>query len=389
MAHFIESKIHTAFVKKAIRNNWTLTRLISVVILGVEGFNIVRVIFFSPSGLTTLNNWIYFLFYSSLFLAAAAFLLADGLLGRRLSSKVRYRILQFVGSFFVIWQALFAVYDLSSLLSVGKISGVVALVAFAALYMMRPVYAVVNILAGYAIILAYLFTLNDPGTVLNYSIVGLMTLVIYFAQYDRVCTELNQAARIKQMDRDMEEIREKLRRQQELRIRELEKEVSMDTFTGTLNKTALENYGVRRLGQTAPQERLAMLILDVDDFKAINDTCGHRAGDHVLVQLGRLMNTLAPEGCQVGRLGGDEFAAIFDPPCTRLEVESYARQLSAALRTIEWEGRPMSIGCSIGVAACPGGTAYSALYAAADQALYQAKRQGKGRCCIDPAAGLP
>ena len=68
----------------------------------------------------------------------------------------------------------------------------------------------------------------------------------------------------------------------------------------------------------------------MDDFKNINDTYGHQAGDHVLLQLGRRMKDLAPAHCRVGRLGGDEFAAIFEPPCTRAAVEVYAARLLAA-----------------------------------------------------------
>lgn len=163
------------------------------------------------------------------------------------------------------------------------------------------------------------------------------------------------------------------------RILELEREVSLDAFTRTLNKTALESYGTRRLAQLEPRQQMVLLILDMDDFKTINDTYGHQAGDHVLVQLASLMNALAPARCRVGRLGGDEFAAIFDPPCTRYTAENYAARLIEAVRRIEWEGKPLPAACSIGIAACPGGGAYDALYAAADKALYEAKRQGKGR----------
>ena len=345
--------------------------------------------------------------------------------------------------------------------------------------------------------LAYLVTLNDPGAVLNYVIMGMMTLVIYFARYHGICIELTQAGRIEDINRALEETEEQFRlsseqydlllrqgnliafrwdikedvirfspawkdvfdlpqqidhirdkvetgrrlndqqkktllhclteayatsayQKQEVllpvkggkerwfevhiafqhgrdgqpvvgvgllfdimdqkdRILELEREVSLDAFTRTLNKTALESYGTRRLAQLEPRQQMVLLILDMDDFKTINDTYGHQAGDHVLVQLASLMNALAPARCRVGRLGGDEFAAIFDPPCTRYTAENYAARLIEAVRRIEWEGKPLPAACSIGIAACPGGGAYDALYAAADKALYEAKRQGKGR----------
>ena len=520
MPRHIQPQIRPAFVEQAVRSNWALIKVISVFAVGVELFNIIRVIFYSPSGLTTPNNWTYFAFYASLFLAAAVFLCADALGSRRLALKVRYSILKCAGSFFVLWQALFAAFDLSTSLSVGKISGVATMVAFAALFLMEPLYAVVNITAGYLIMLAYLVTLNDPGAVLNYVIMGMMTLVIYFARYHGICIELTQAGRIEDINRALEETEEQFRlsseqydlllrqgnliafrwdikedvirfspawkdvfdlpqqidhirdkvetgrrlndqqkktllhclteayataayQKQEVllpvkggkerwfevhiafqhgrdglpvkggkerwfevhiafqhgrdgqpvvgvgllfdimdqkdRILELEREVSLDAFTRTLNKTALESYGTRRLAQLEPRQQMVLLILDMDDFKTINDTYGHQAGDHVLVQLASLMNALAPARCRVGRLGGDEFAAIFDPPCTRYTAENYAARLIEAVRRIEWEGKPLPAACSIGIAACPGGGAYDALYAAADKALYEAKRQGKGR----------
>ena len=459
MPRHIQPQIRPAFVEQAVRSNWALIKVISVFAVGVELFNIIRVIFYSPSGLTTPNNWTYFAFYASLFLAAAVFLCADALGGRNLSLKVRYGILQFAGSFFVLWQALFAAFDLSTSLSVGKISGVATMVAFAALFLMEPLYAVVNITAGYLIMLAYLATLNDPGAVLNYVIMGMMTLVIYFARYHGICTELTQAGRIEDINRALEETEEQFRlsseqydlllRQGNLiafrwdikedvirfspawkdvfdlpqqidhirdkvetgqRLNDQQKKTLLHCLTEAYATAAYQKQevllpvkggkerwfevhiafqhgrdgqpvvGVGLLfAQLEPRQQMVLLILDMDDFKTINDTYGHQAGDHVLVQLASLMNALAPARCRVGRLGGDEFAAIFDPPCTRTTAENYAARLIEAVRRIEWEGKPLPAACSIGIAACPGGGAYDALYAAADKALYEAKRQGKGR----------
>ena len=174
---------------------------------------------------------------------------------------------------------------------------------------------------------------------------------------------------------------------QKNRILELEKEASMDAFTRTLNKAAFESYGARRLAGLAPGEELALLILDMDDFKGLNDTYGHQAGDHVLVCLSGQMKALAPPRCQIGRMGGDEFAVLFDPPCAGQAAGDYAARLIDAVRAIEWEGRPLSVGCSIGIALGGAGASYEDLYAAADRALYEAKRQGKD--CWQMAAAAP
>ena len=372
MPRLIEPQIRPAFIERAVRSNWTLMRMVSVFAIVVELFNMGRVLFGTEARLGTLNNRIYFGFYASLFLAGAAFLAIDVLLRARLSLRARYRMVLTAGSVFVLWQVLFAIHDISRSISIGKISAVTSLVAFAALFLMEPIYAVANIAGCYAILLAFLSTLGDGGAVLNYLIVAALSLVIYFARLHDVCTELTQAGIIQDMHRQK-------------RIAELEKELRMDNFTRTLNKTALASYTVRRLAELPPGEELAMLILDMDDFKVINDTYGHLAGDSVLVQLAGLMNELAPDRARVGRLGGDEFAVVFNPPDAEAAACAYARQLLEAVPRITWNGETVPAACSIGIAVCGRGTDYAVLYDAADKALYQAKHEGKGRCCLAAA----
>ena len=372
MPRLIEPQIRPAFIERAVRSNWTLMRMVSVFAIAVELFNMGRVLFGTEARLGTLNNRIYFGFYASLFLAGAAFLAIDVLLRARLSLRARYRMVLTAGSVFVLWQVLFAIHDISRSISIGKISAVTSLVAFAALFLMEPIYAVANIAGCYAILLAFLSTLGDGGAVLNYLIVAALSLVIYFARLHDVCTELTQAGIIQDMHRQK-------------RIAELEKELRMDNFTRTLNKTALASYTVRRLAELPPGEELAMLILDMDDFKVINDTYGHLAGDSVLVQLAGLMNELAPDRARVGRLGGDEFAVVFNPPDAEAAACAYARQLLEAVPRITWNGETVPAACSIGIAVCGRGTDYAVLYDAADKALYQAKHEGKGRCCLAAA----
>lgn len=374
MPRLIEPQIRPAFIERAVRSNWTLMRMVSVFAIAVELFNMGRVLFGTEARLGTLNNRIYFGFYASLFLAGAAFLVIDVLLRERLSLRARYRMVLTAGSVFVLWQVLFAIHDISRSISIGKISAVTSLVAFAALFLMEPLYAVANIAGCYAILLTFLSTLGDGGAVLNYLIVAALSLVIYFARLHDVCTELTQAGIIQDMHRQK-------------RIAELEKELRMDNFTRTLNKTALASYAARRLAELPPDEELAMLILDMDDFKVINDTYGHLAGDSVLVQLAGLMNELAPDRARVGRLGGDEFAVVFNPPDAEAAACAYARQLLEAVPRITWNGETVPAACSIGIAVCGRGTDYAVLYDAADKALYQAKHEGKGRYCL--AADAP
>ena len=168
---------------------------------------------------------------------------------------------------------------------------------------------------------------------------------------------------------------------QKERIRKLEQEVQMDLFTGLLNKTAIERSGERKLKMLRRGELLAALILDMDDFKDINDTFGHPAGDSVLKEVAAVIQEKAPAGAQVGRIGGDEFMALLITG----DLEAfcaYAEALIEAVSRIRWQGRDVGAGCSIGLAAAgPEETSYGNLYRKADNALYQAKQRGKKQIC--------
>lgn len=126
---------------------------------------------------------------------------------------------------------------------------------------------------------------------------------------------------------------------------------------------------------------LAFLLLDVDDFKRINDNHGHQVGDQVLCQLARCGASLLRRGDLFGRIGGEEFAALF-PYCRPEEALQIAERLQRSIRRLVFnaEDRPFRITVSQGLVSLrPDDTSLSALYARADEAMYQAKRQGKDR----------
>ncbi len=161
----------------------------------------------------------------------------------------------------------------------------------------------------------------------------------------------------------------------------LEREIQMDTFTGLLNKNAIEIYGKRKLRELKHGETLTMLILDMDNFKNINDSYGHPCGDHVLKEVANLICQAAPKGSRAGRIGGDEFMVLLTGPESVQGAEQLAENLVRQIRYIQCKEIGMDISCSIGIASAQAGEAYSTLYDAADQALYQAKEQGKNRVC--------
>lgn len=167
--------------------------------------------------------------------------------------------------------------------------------------------------------------------------------------------------------------------EQKRRVDQLETEIQMDLFTGLLNKTSVEHYGERRLAELQDGEKMLMLILDMDDFKNINDRFGHPVGDYVIREIASLMRKHAPVGARIGRIGGDEFIAL---TVSRDETafEGYADTLLRETAEIRWKGTDISSSCSIGIASVSSsGKTYAELYRKADQALYEAKNRGKGQ----------
>lgn len=132
------------------------------------------------------------------------------------------------------------------------------------------------------------------------------------------------------------------------------------------------------------QHDLALVMLDLDHFKLLNDTFGHQGGDTVLIETAKTIDSLLRMGDLFGRYGGEEFAVIL--PNTDLqgaeEVAERIRQ-SIAKNTIHYQDRTISVTASIGVAVIDGDDArYEDLISNADLALYEAKSAGRNRVCL-------
>jgi two-component system, cell cycle response regulator len=166
------------------------------------------------------------------------------------------------------------------------------------------------------------------------------------------------------------------------------KELSLrDSLTGLYNRRVLEEILHLEENRRKPSH-LSILILDVDDFKIINDTFGHPAGDQVLNAIGKLLSDNTRKENIVARYGGEEFALLLTN--TGLDTALHiAERLRSKLGEQEFifSGRKVRLSVSIGVAHNEGDALYKeSLMSRADQALYQAKRSGKNRvCCHEPA----
>ena len=125
----------------------------------------------------------------------------------------------------------------------------------------------------------------------------------------------------------------------------------------------------------------ALCFMDLDQFKVVNDTCGHLAGDEMLRQLGQLLLDTVRPGDTLARLGGDEFGVLIES-CTLNQAQRVAGTLQTAIRDFHffWEGRSFRIGVSIGLIAITETTpSLTELLQQADSACYMAKDLGRNR----------
>jgi diguanylate cyclase (GGDEF)-like protein len=151
-----------------------------------------------------------------------------------------------------------------------------------------------------------------------------------------------------------------------------------DPLTTVLNARAFASQVAQELGRNRRYGRpLALVYLDLDDFKKVNDAHGHATGDAVLRLVADAMRSAVRQADVVGRLGGDEFGVLM-PETDGTVAHAVANRLAGGIRTV-FRGTP-SVTASIGVVAVSGTEAGSdELLRKADQAMYEAKRAGKDR----------
>ncbi len=137
----------------------------------------------------------------------------------------------------------------------------------------------------------------------------------------------------------------------------------------------------------ANASRLALLFIDLDGFKPVNDTYGHSIGDIVLEQVGQRLKAMSRGKDVVARVGGDEFLLLLSNVTTQEGISHVADRLIQGLsQPYQAEGREVMISCSVGIAIYPDGCSHAKLIARADAAMYASKRSGGSKFCFYSSA---
>ncbi|HBX56874.1 EAL domain-containing protein [Pseudomonas sp. UBA2684] len=163
-----------------------------------------------------------------------------------------------------------------------------------------------------------------------------------------------------------------------------------DSLTGLLNRRELERLLQESLNGTAKRRFSHLLYLDLDQFKQVNDLCGHSAGDQLLRQLSSNLQHQLPRHAELARIGGDEFAVLLrevDSPAALVQAEHLRSCVEQFVFT--WQGRPFRLYASIGMLALGSGVSdWETALSWADSASQQAKHQGRNRVQqFNPADG--
>jgi diguanylate cyclase len=178
-------------------------------------------------------------------------------------------------------------------------------------------------------------------------------------------------ARIEDLEREAQDLYQRLNREK-LGAR-------IDTLTRLANRRSFDERLARDIAQRGDAP-VALLLFDVDDFKAINDSYGHRAGDRVLQVVARSLAASLRAEDFIARIGGEEFVALV--PASREAALQVANQMRRSVETLKlhFRGAPVRISVSCGLTELKAQDSPDGAFDRADAALYRAKRQGKNLC---------
>lgn len=358
----VPQELRTTVWEDAVQKNRVSLWVICGMIFGMELYNMARVLFWSASGLGTWNNRIYFGMYCALFLSAALYLCLAHWLRRR-PAKARFLLQYGAVVFFLLWHAAVNIYDLwrdpASEVSIYF----TAVLGLAVFIQMPPPYAALAHLSAYILFMGFAGGRISPGTRLNLTFTAIVALALSLTSFRHAVVFAGQREEIGRMNRRLQVLAQR------------------DPLTGLLNQQTFQQGVQPQLGQAGAERPVTLLIVDLDNFKAVNDSYGHPCGDFVLKEVALRLSTIFADAAGVGRIGGDEFAVLV-VGMEEEQLEQAAHRLIHSVAGITWHGKLVGAGCSVGGCRIAEPEEYERLYEETDRALYEAKRQGKGRFCL-------
>lgn len=495
----ISDEIFIAYRKEALRYNSVSIKVLALFIFAIEIFNIYRVVFLSDSGLTTLNNRIYFYMYVSLFCSAAIFLLIEKFYAHE--NRIREMLYILAAYIWMLWHILLNCYEIYFRGEDSILLFIIAVYVFSACAQVRARLSVMMLFSHYLI---FLFCAGDKlgtGNLINASTCIFLSMVIvvrnYLACVSNVKQRLENQYTNQKLDvsrRELEfnlgkyrtvmnytndfifeldlcsneiylsdniqikgtdnhiildasdwintqkyvhnedrsalleafeniivnkkvkdltlriDLEEKgvyvwyrlrmflhLNQEQEpimilgiftnidveqRNLEVLEKQVEIDPMTGLLNSVTFRKNYYKAIRSIKENECLGMLLIDLDNFKYINDEYGHYSGDVVLKAVARVMTSTFRSTDYIARVGGDEFAIIMANVTDKGIVELKAKQLIEGVAKLSLGEQMIKTTCSVGIMTTSDELMpYKHIFNKADSALYEAKRTGKSCFC--------
>lgn len=178
------------------------------------------------------------------------------------------------------------------------------------------------------------------------------------------------------------------KREMQQRAARFESASRTDSLTGLMNRSGFFQCLQKLIDDVACNgTRSAVMLLDLDGFKGVNDVCGHGTGDDVLKNVANRLHDCIDAADKVARLGGDEFAIVVADASDLKELERLAQSIIDSIAAVRvHEQGDMRIGASIGICLLPDDDCRdeSSVMETADRLMYQAKKEGKNRYCINP-----
>ena len=178
-------------LEKSVSINRTILRVWACFAIAAQGFNMIRICFYSASRLSVTVNRIYFGFHLFLFLWSILFLLADCF--GKMSLISRHKLYMFSSSIFLFWYTFFNIYDIytASVQASFTITTIVtAMVVFSSLLAFQPVFAVPNFVVCYVLFMTFLYSISQTGAMINFTFTAVLCVAIYCARYKDACMKI-------------------------------------------------------------------------------------------------------------------------------------------------------------------------------------------------------